>query len=70
MPSPTASLLHYPIPNGYIPGMTSLVMTVSNYNGPIREYLKRMIIATGATYKPELSSKNHAEPTTHIICGE
>ncbi|KAG0296331.1 hypothetical protein BGZ96_009730 [Linnemannia gamsii] len=70
MPSPTASLLHYPIPNGYIPGMTSLVMTVSNYNGPIREYLKRMIIATGATYKPELSSKNHAEPTTHIICGD
>lgn len=50
--------------------MTSLVMTVSNYNGPIREYLKRMIIATGATYKPELASKTHAEPTTHIICGE
>ncbi|KAG0062124.1 hypothetical protein BGZ90_003246 [Linnemannia elongata] len=70
MPSPTASLLHYPIPNGYIPGMTSLVMTVSNYNGPIREYLKRMIIATGAIYKPELASKTHAEPTTHIICGD
>ncbi|KAF9149761.1 hypothetical protein BG015_008421 [Linnemannia schmuckeri] len=70
MPSPTASLLHYPIPNGYIPGMSSLVMTVSNYNGPIREYIKRMIIATGATYKPELASKTHAQPTTHIICGD
>ncbi|KAF9925713.1 hypothetical protein FBU30_004579 [Linnemannia zychae] len=70
IPSPKASLLHYPIPADPIPGMTSLVMTVSNYSGPIREYLKRLIIATGATYKTTLSSRSAAEPTTHIICGD
>ncbi|KAF9096544.1 hypothetical protein BGX23_010955 [Mortierella sp. AD031] len=69
VPSPQASLLHYPIPHDPIPSMTSLVMTVSNYTGSIREYLKRMIVAMGATYKPTLS-KGEPEPTTHIICGD
>ncbi|KAG0305743.1 hypothetical protein BGZ98_003633 [Dissophora globulifera] len=69
LPSPKASLLHYPIPPEPIPGMSSLVMTISNYHGPVREYLKRMIVAAGAKYKPTLSGKNAEEPTTHIICG-
>ncbi|KAG0053450.1 hypothetical protein BGZ83_001055 [Gryganskiella cystojenkinii] len=67
--SPKASLLHYPIPNGYIKGMTNLVITISNYTGPIREYIKRMILAVGATYKSTLSSQAAPDPTTHIICG-
>ncbi|KAF9215091.1 hypothetical protein BGZ59_002293 [Podila verticillata] len=69
LPSPKASLLHYPIPNDPIAGMTELVMTISNYTGPIREYLKRMIVAVGAVYKPTMSSRAAPEPTTHIICG-
>ncbi|KAF9399340.1 hypothetical protein BGX21_006426 [Mortierella sp. AD011] len=69
LPSPKASLLHYPIPHECIPEMTSLVMTISNYTGNVREYLKRMIVAMGATYKPTLSNRNASEPTTHIICG-
>ncbi|KAG0016395.1 hypothetical protein BGZ80_009249 [Entomortierella chlamydospora] len=68
LPSPKASLLHYPIPHECIPEMTSLVMTISNYTGNVREYLKRMIVAMGATYKPTLSNRNASEPTTHIIC--
>ncbi|KAG0203020.1 hypothetical protein BGX28_004574 [Mortierella sp. GBA30] len=69
LPSPKASLLHYPIPPEPIAGMSPLVITVSNYTGAIREYLKRMIVATGATYKPTLSSRAAPNPTTHIICG-
>ncbi|KAF9939179.1 hypothetical protein BGZ67_009841 [Mortierella alpina] len=67
--SPKASLLHYPIPPRPIPGMSSLVITISNYTGSVREYLKRMILATGAMYRPTLSSKYAPIPTTHVICG-
>ncbi|KAG0345761.1 hypothetical protein BG004_003150 [Podila humilis] len=67
--SPKASLLHYPIPNVPVEGMTNLVMTISNYTGPVREYLKRLIVALGAVYKPTMSSRTATEPTTHIICG-
>ncbi|GJJ74029.1 hypothetical protein EMPS_06387 [Entomortierella parvispora] len=67
--SPKASLLHYPIPNEPIAGMSSLIITVSNYTGSIREYLKRLVQATGATYKPNLTSQASPDPTTHIICG-
>ena len=70
MVSPKGSLLHYPVPNEPIKGMSSLVFTISNYTGSIREYLKRLILATGATYKPSLSSQAAPEPTTHIICGK
>ncbi|KAG0359216.1 hypothetical protein BGZ54_010042 [Gamsiella multidivaricata] len=69
LPSPKAWLLHYPIPQGSIEGSSSLVITISNYTGPVREYLKRMIVAIGAIYKPTLSSSESPEPTTHIICG-
>ncbi|KAF9964954.1 hypothetical protein BGZ70_005684, partial [Mortierella alpina] len=69
LPSPKASLLHYPIPPRPIPGMSSLVITISNYTGSVREYLKRMILATGAIYRPTLSSKDAPIPTTHVICG-
>ncbi|KAF8970994.1 hypothetical protein BGZ46_010383, partial [Entomortierella lignicola] len=69
LPSPKASLLHYPIPHECIPGMNKLVITISNYTGSIREYLKRMIVAMGAVYKPTLSNRSAAEPTTHLICG-
>ncbi|KAG0235379.1 hypothetical protein BGW42_005358 [Actinomortierella wolfii] len=68
--SPMASLLHYPIPFRPIPGMSDMVMTISNYNGPIREYIKRLIVTMGATYKPTLTSPFATEPTTHIICGD
>ncbi|KAF9911574.1 hypothetical protein EC991_003038 [Linnemannia zychae] len=68
--SPKASLLHYPIPHEHVHGMPSLVITVSNYTGQIREYLKRMIQAMGGTYKATLSSPIAEEPTTHIVCGD
>ncbi|KAF9418850.1 hypothetical protein BGZ94_009578 [Podila epigama] len=69
IPSPKASLLHYPIPAEPIVGMTDHVLSISNYTGPIREYLKRMIVAVGATYKPTMSSRTAPEPTSHLVCG-
>ncbi|KAF9122887.1 hypothetical protein BGW39_009417 [Mortierella sp. 14UC] len=68
--SPKASLLHYPIPHEHVHGMPSLVITVSNYTGQLREYLKRMIQAMGGNYKATLSSPIAEEPTTHIVCGD
>ncbi|KAF9178690.1 hypothetical protein BGZ51_007583 [Haplosporangium sp. Z 767] len=67
--SPKAFLLHYPIPRQTIQGMASFNITVTNYTGAIREYLKRMIVATGATYKTTLSKHDAHHTTTHIICG-
>ncbi|KAG0262287.1 hypothetical protein BG011_000115 [Mortierella polycephala] len=67
--SPKASLLHYPIPRQTIQGISSFNITVTNYTGAIREYLKRMIVATGATYKTTLSKHDAHQSTTHIICG-
>ncbi|KAG0232830.1 hypothetical protein BGX31_005009 [Mortierella sp. GBA43] len=67
--SPKASLLHYPVPPEYIEGMSSLVISVTNYSGRIREYLKRLIRAAGATYLPTMASRVGSKPTTHLICG-
>ncbi|KAF9349305.1 hypothetical protein BGX34_001874 [Mortierella sp. NVP85] len=67
--SPKASLLHYPVPLEPIEGMSSFVITVTNYSGRIREYLKRLIQVTGATYTPTMSSRVGRQPTTHLICG-
>ncbi|KAG0006498.1 hypothetical protein BGZ65_007320 [Modicella reniformis] len=67
--SPKASLLHYPVPPMPIEGMSSLVITITNYSGRIREYLKRMIQTVGATYSNTMSHRGSRQPTTHIICG-
>lgn len=68
--SPKASLLHYPVPLEPIEGMSSFVITVTNYSGRIREYLKRLIQVAGATYMPTMSSRVGRQPTTHLICGK
>ncbi|KAF9978690.1 hypothetical protein BGZ73_001045 [Actinomortierella ambigua] len=68
--SPMASLLHYPIPFRPIPGMSGKIITISNYNGPIREYIKRLIVTMGAVYKSTLTSPFAVDSTTHVICGD
>ncbi|KAF9163982.1 hypothetical protein DFQ26_001938 [Actinomortierella ambigua] len=68
--SPMGSLLHYPIPFRPIPGMSGKVITISNYNGPIREYIKRLIVTMGAVYKSTLTSPYAVDSTTHVICGD
>ncbi|KAJ1917993.1 regulator of Ty1 Transposition [Mycoemilia scoparia] len=60
--SPMKQLLHYPTPPSGIPGMSEFVIAISNYRSHAREYLKRLIIAMGASYTPYLTREN-----THLI---
>ena len=73
--TPTAQLLHYPIPKKLIEGFSAHVrillvkfkrgtdyavqeITVTNYTGDARDYLKKLIGLMGATFTPSMSGKN------------
>ncbi|RXW21707.1 hypothetical protein EST38_g4150 [Candolleomyces aberdarensis] len=58
--SPLDQLLHYPIPNKKIEGFTQHEITVTNYTGEAREYLKKLITTMGAQFTPSMSGKNTA----------
>ncbi|CCM03482.1 uncharacterized protein FIBRA_05616 [Fibroporia radiculosa] len=55
---PTDQLLHYPIPKKPIEGFSSHIITITNYTGKHREYLKKLIATMGAEFTPSMSSKN------------
>ncbi|KAL0949407.1 hypothetical protein HGRIS_009469 [Hohenbuehelia grisea] len=55
---PTTQLLHYPIPKKPIEGFHMHEITVTNYTGDARDYLKRLIHAMGATFTPSMSGRN------------
>ncbi|KAI9597717.1 BRCT domain-containing protein [Syncephalis fuscata] len=63
--SSCSQLLHYPVPKHGIPNMRHFIITISNYSGMAREYLKRLIILCGAQYTAEMTKRN-----THVICAE
>lgn len=56
--APTAQLLHYPIPKKPVEGFSSHEITVTNYTGESREYLKKLITTMGATFTPSMSGRN------------
>ncbi|KAI6044605.1 hypothetical protein EDC04DRAFT_2936196, partial [Pisolithus marmoratus] len=56
--SPLDSLLWYPIPRGGIPGLVGCEISITNYTGTARDYLKRLISLTGAKFTPSLSMDN------------
>ncbi|KAF8268967.1 hypothetical protein EI94DRAFT_1726344 [Lactarius quietus] len=56
--APTAQLLHYPIPKKPIEGFSAHEITVTNYTGDARDYLKKLIGLMGATFTPSMSGKN------------
>ncbi|KAI0039891.1 hypothetical protein FA95DRAFT_1503597 [Auriscalpium vulgare] len=56
--APAGQLLHYPVPRTPIPGFSAHEITVTNYTGEAREYLKRLIALMGATFTPSLTGKN------------
>jgi hypothetical protein len=73
--SPTDQLLHYPIPSTPVPGFSKHVratlseygllieaqeLTITNYTGVARDYLKRLINLMGARYTATLSAENTA----------
>ncbi|KAG5651886.1 hypothetical protein H0H81_007043 [Sphagnurus paluster] len=55
---PMDQLLWYPIPKRTIDGFTAHEITVTNYTGQSREYIKKLITAMGATFTPSMSGKN------------
>ncbi|KAF9463519.1 hypothetical protein BDZ94DRAFT_1308637 [Collybia nuda] len=58
MSPPMDQLLWYPIPKRVIEGFHLHEITVTNYTGESREYLKKLITAMGATFTPSMSGKN------------
>ncbi|KZT00911.1 uncharacterized protein LAESUDRAFT_731846 [Laetiporus sulphureus 93-53] len=55
---PTDQLLHYPIPRKPIEGFSSHIITITNYTGRHRDYLKKLIMTMGAQFTPSMSPKN------------
>ncbi|KAL7415315.1 hypothetical protein BDY24DRAFT_272921 [Mrakia frigida] len=57
-----AHLLHYPIPDDTIPEFAQFNMTVTNYTGDSREYIKKLIDLMGGRFTADMGKKN-----THVI---
>ncbi|KAG2065402.1 hypothetical protein BDR04DRAFT_1145402 [Suillus decipiens] len=55
---PHDSLLWYPVPKGGIPGLNECEITVTNYTGAARDYLKKLIQVMGARFTPSMSQSN------------
>ncbi|KAI0682501.1 hypothetical protein BC835DRAFT_1399674 [Cytidiella melzeri] len=55
---PIDQLLHYPVPKSHIANFSRHIITVTNYTGKDREYIKKLIIAMGAEFTPSMSGKN------------
>lgn len=55
---PHDSLLWYPVPRGGIPGLNECEITVTNYSGAARDYLKKLIQVMGARFTPSMSQSN------------
>ncbi|KAG6853738.1 hypothetical protein C0991_001873 [Blastosporella zonata] len=56
--APMDQLLWYPIPRRPIEGFSGHEITVTNYTGESREYIKKLIVAMGAVFTPSMSGKN------------
>ncbi|KAG2130893.1 hypothetical protein DEU56DRAFT_740363 [Suillus clintonianus] len=54
---PHDSLLWYPVPRGGIPGLNECI-TVTNYSGAARDYLKKLIQIMGGRFTPSMSQSN------------
>ncbi|KAJ7647272.1 hypothetical protein FB45DRAFT_892928 [Roridomyces roridus] len=58
MTSPMDQLLHYPVRKKEIENFSKHRITVTNYTGEAREYIKRLISLMGAQYTPTMSNVN------------
>ncbi|EMD41213.1 hypothetical protein CERSUDRAFT_89793 [Gelatoporia subvermispora B] len=56
--NPTSQLLHYPVPKKLIDKFSNHIITITNYTGRDREYLKKLISAMGAQFTPDMTSNN------------
>ncbi|KAJ4483255.1 hypothetical protein J3R30DRAFT_3698036 [Lentinula aciculospora] len=55
---PLDQLLHYPIPKRPIENFSTHEITITNFTGDAREYLKKLVCSMGAKFTPSMSSKN------------
>lgn len=58
MTSPRDRLLHFPYPYEHVQGFPKLSITITNYKGQARAYLKELIVKMGGVFTPELSTMN------------
>ncbi|KAJ7647790.1 hypothetical protein FB45DRAFT_1020000 [Roridomyces roridus] len=58
MSNPRGQLLHFPIPPQHIEGYERQKISVTNYTGPARDYLKKLINLMGGEFTPSLTQKN------------
>lgn len=61
MVSPRDRLLYFPYPRKPVPGFDRLTVTITNYSGAARSYLKELIAKMGGTFTP------HMTPS-HDVC--
>lgn len=55
---PSEQILHYPVPKKPIEGFSKHLITITNYTGKDREYLKKLIATLGGEFTPSMSGKN------------
>ncbi|KAJ8077295.1 regulator of Ty1 Transposition [Marasmius tenuissimus] len=55
---PLDQLLHYPYPSRPIENFQHHEITITNYTGEARDYLKKLIAAMGAQFTPTMSPRN------------
>ncbi|KZT24310.1 hypothetical protein NEOLEDRAFT_1242555 [Neolentinus lepideus HHB14362 ss-1] len=56
--APSDQLLHFPIPKGPVAEFDSHIMTITNYTGEARDYIRKLITTMGATFTASMSSSN------------
>ncbi|KAI8885449.1 hypothetical protein K501DRAFT_179934 [Backusella circina FSU 941] len=61
--TPLSRLLDYPIPKGGILGMDNLRVSITGYTEINRDYLRRLLLYTGAVFDPIMDRE-----CTHLIC--
>ncbi|KAH9912491.1 uncharacterized protein BXZ73DRAFT_82326 [Epithele typhae] len=57
---PADQLLHYPIPDSPASGFEKEVVTVTNYTGKDREYLKKLITLMGGEFTASMSAEKNS----------
>ncbi|CAE6425388.1 unnamed protein product [Rhizoctonia solani] len=63
--APREHLLHYPYPEHPVPGFEDQQITITNYIGDAREYLKKLISALGGKFTPSMTLKNTCVVASH-----
>ncbi|KAG9006990.1 hypothetical protein FRB93_008256 [Tulasnella sp. JGI-2019a] len=64
--SPLDQLQHFPIPQYPIKGFQHHTITITNYTGDSREYMKQLISLTGAEFTANFSQKNTMVIAAHL----